>query len=127
MAKVLVIDDDPFIVRLIRAKIEQLGHEVITAADGEDGITAAIEADPDLVLLDLMMPRINGLEVCHALREKETVRHIPIVMLTGKGQEQDIEQGFAAGATEYLVKPFSPRELQARVRALIGQTAQVAG
>ena len=127
MAKVLVIDDDPFIVRLIRAKIEQLGHEVITAADGEDGITAALQADPDLVLLDLMMPRVNGLEVCHALREKETTRHIPIVMLTGKGQEQDVEQGFAAGATEYLVKPFSPRELQARVRALIGQTAQVAG
>lgn len=119
MATVLVVDDDPFITRLVRMKVEQLGHTVVTASDGEEGLRQAQESHPDLVLLDLMMPRMNGLEMCRRLRATTEGRTVPVVMLTAKAQERDVEAGFAAGATDYLVKPFSPRELQARVRALL--------
>lgn len=123
MAKVLIVDDDGFISRLVRMKVEQLGHEVETAGDGAEGLRKALDLHPDLILLDLMMPRMNGLEVCRQLRAQPAGRDIPIVMLTAKAQERDIEAGFAAGANDYLVKPFSPRELQARVRAILTRAA----
>ena len=123
MAKVLIVDDDGFISRLVRMKVEQLGHEVETASDGAEGLRKALDLRPDLILLDLMMPRMNGLEVCRQLRAEPAGRDIPVVMLTAKAQERDIEAGFAAGANDYLVKPFSPRELQARVRAILTRAA----
>ncbi len=121
MATVLIVDDDPFITRLVRMKVEQLGHTVETARDGEEGLVRAEEVHPDLILLDLMMPRMNGLEMCRRLRARDDGKRVPVVMLTAKAQERDIEAGFAAGATDYLIKPFSPRELQARVRAMLAR------
>lgn len=121
MTRVLIVDDDAFITRLVRMKVEQLGYEVETAGDGEEGLRKALELHPDLILLDLMMPRMNGLEVCRRLRAEPEGRDVPIVMLTAKAQERDIEAGFAAGATDYLIKPFSPRELQARMRAVLSR------
>ncbi|MGH2485568.1 MAG: response regulator transcription factor [Ktedonobacterales bacterium] len=123
MARVLIVDDDAFIARIVRMKVEQLGYEVETAGDGEEGLRKALELHPDLILLDLMMPRMNGLEVCRRLRAEPAGRDIPVVMLTAKAQERDVEAGFAAGANDYLVKPFSPRELQARMRAILSRTA----
>lgn len=119
MAKVLIVDDDPFIVKLLRMKVEQLGHIVESAGDGEEGLRAAMAMGPDLILLDLMMPQMNGLEMCRRLRATTAGQHVPVIMLTAKAQERDIEAGFAAGATDYLVKPFSPRDLQARLRAAL--------
>ena len=123
MPKVLIVDDDAFIARLVQMKVEQLGYDVETACDGEEGLRKALAHQPDLILLDLMMPRMNGLEVCRRLRAEPAGRDIPIVMLTAKAQERDIEAGFAAGANDYLVKPFSPRELQARMRAILARSA----
>lgn len=125
MARVLVIDDDPFIARLAAAKIAQLGHEVETAADGRDGLMRVQGQHRDLILLDLMMPLMSGMEVCRAIRASEESRDTPVIMLTGKVQERDIEAGFDAGATDYLTKPFSPRELQARVQAHLNRASHM--
>ncbi len=119
MATVLIVDDDPFIRRLVQMKVEQLGHRVETAGDGEEGLRAAERVLPDLILLDLLMPRLNGLEMCRRLRATAYGRDVPVLMLTARAQERDVEAGFAAGATDYLIKPFSPRELQARLRSAL--------
>lgn len=119
MTTVLVVDDDEDICALISSKLEQLGHDVLVERDGEGGLAAALEQRPDLVLLDWMMPRLTGLEVCLALREDSSLADVPIMLLTAKAQEADIERGFAAGADDYIVKPFSPRELASRVTALL--------
>ena len=126
MARVLIVDDDEFIGQLIQLKVTQLGYEVVRARDGEEGLRAAEAARPDVILLDLMMPRMNGLEMCRKLRAEEWGKEIPVVMLTARAQDRDIERGFAVGATDYLVKPFSPRELQARLRAMMERTAHLA-
>jgi len=126
MARVLIVDDDEFIGQLIQLKVTQLGYEVVRARDGEEGLRAAEAARPDVILLDLMMPRMNGLEMCRKLRAEEWGKEIPVVMLTARAQDRDIERGFAVGATDYLVKPFSPRELQARLRAMMERTAHPA-
>ncbi len=122
MATVLIVDDDPFISGLAGAKTRQLGHEVTIAENGEDGLRSALALVPDLIVLDLMLPRMSGIEVCKQIRLAPALRATPIIMLTGKGQERDIEEGFAVGATDYLVKPFSPREFQARVRAALARS-----
>jgi DNA-binding response OmpR family regulator len=123
MPRVLVADDDPDIRELVRFKLEQGGHNVTTVGDGEAAI-AAVRADGpfDLVLLDVMMPRRTGVEVCEALRGDAATRSIPILMLTAKAQEADVERGFAAGADDYIVKPFSPRELSSRVNAALARS-----
>jgi two-component system phosphate regulon response regulator PhoB len=123
MPRVLVADDDPDIQELVRFKLEQAGHAVTTVGDGEAAI-AAVRADGpfDLVLLDLMMPRRTGIEVCEALRGDAATRSIPILLLTAKAQEADVERGFAAGADDYIVKPFSPRELSSRVTAALARS-----
>jgi DNA-binding response OmpR family regulator len=123
MANVLIVDDDAFIRRLVRMKVEQLGHAVEEAGDGEEGLRKALQIQPDLILLDLMMPKMNGLEMCRRLRAMPEGRQVPVIMLTAKAQERDVEAGFAAGASDYLVKPFSPRELQARLRAVMERSA----
>jgi two-component system phosphate regulon response regulator PhoB len=123
MPRVLVADDDPDIQELVRFKLEQAGHAVTTVGDGEAAI-AAVRADGpfDLVLLDVMMPRRTGIEVCEALRGDAATRSIPILLLTAKAQEADVERGFAAGADDYVVKPFSPRELSSRVTAALARS-----
>ena len=119
MSKILVVDDDTDICDLITFKLESMGHEVVTEADGEGGLAAAHSEQPDLVILDWMMPRLTGLEVCVALRSDPDLARVPVILLTAKAQEADVHRGFSAGADDYIVKPFSPRELATRVDALL--------
>lgn len=118
---VLVVDDDPDIRELVAFKLGQMGYSVSTEKDGEGGLAAAIDGKPDLVLLDVMMPKLTGIEVCQKLREEEGTADVPIILITAKAQEADVERGFAAGADDYIVKPFSPRELASRVEAVLGR------
>jgi two-component system phosphate regulon response regulator PhoB len=121
MSHVLVVDDDPVIANLVAFRLGRLGLEVSVESDGEAGLAAARQLRPDLVVLDWMMPRMNGLEVCAALRsdaDPELAR-TPVLLLTAKAQEPDLERGFAAGATDFVAKPFSTRELISRVTAAL--------
>jgi two-component system phosphate regulon response regulator PhoB len=117
MSTVLVVEDDVDIAELITFKLAGLGHDLITRHDGESGLAAAMEHLPDLVILDWMMPRLNGLEVCAALREDPRFLRVPVILLTAKAQEVDVQRGFATGVDDFVVKPFSPRELATRVTA----------
>ncbi len=121
---VLVIDDEADLIELVRYNLEKEGFEVIAAADGESGLEKARRHKPDLIVLDLMMPGLDGLAVCRALRGDERTRAIPLIMLTAKAAETDRIVGLEMGADDYIVKPFSPRELVARVRAILRRAAQ---
>jgi len=115
----LIIEDDPDIVELMQYNLEREGYRVMSAEDGEVGLREAAQRKPDLVLLDLMLPGIDGLSVCRELKQAETTRQIPVIMVTAKGEETDVVTGLELGADDYVVKPFSPRELVARVRAVL--------
>ncbi|MFL5656922.1 MAG: response regulator [Ktedonobacteraceae bacterium] len=117
--KVLVVDDEAVLVETIAYNLEQAGYEVITAADGASALQAAQRETPDLVLLDIMLPEMDGLEVCRQLRRESNTATTPIVMLTAKGDEIDKVVGLEVGADDYITKPFGRRELLARVRALL--------
>ncbi|WP_029068004.1 response regulator transcription factor [Jonesia quinghaiensis] len=118
MAKVLVVEDDPDVAGLIEHRLRAAGHEVTMESDGESGLATALATTPDLLILDWMMPRLSGLEVCVAVRANPQMDNTKILMLTAKAQESDIERALTAGANDYVSKPFSPRELAARVEAL---------
>ena len=120
-AKILVIEDEPNMVAGLRDNFEFEGYEVVTARDGVEGLERALQESPDLVVLDVMMPRMSGLEVCRQLRAKRP--SIPIIMLTARGQEVDKVVGLELGADDYVTKPFSIRELLARVKAILRRTA----
>jgi two-component system alkaline phosphatase synthesis response regulator PhoP len=115
--KVLVVDDEQSIVTLLQYNLEQAGFEVITAMDGEEGRDLAESESPDIMILDLMLPKLDGMEVCKQLRQKKIL--IPILMLTAKDEEFDKVLGLELGADDYMVKPFSPREVIARVKAIL--------
>jgi DNA-binding response OmpR family regulator len=119
MAEILVIDDDPDILALLFDTLSHAGHDVRVEGDGEAGFASAVTLPPDLVLLDWMMPLRSGLEVCADLRADRLMDGIPVVMLTARGTEADIEWGYAAGADGYIVKPFSPRALVWRVESML--------
>ena len=119
MPTVLVVDDEPTILELVRFTLEDEQVVVLEAADGIEALERARTARPDLVLLDVQMPRLDGFEVCRRLREDATRAGVRIVMLTAAGQEADRARGLAAGANDYLTKPFSPLALFALVRALL--------
>ena len=118
---VLVVDDDPDIRELVTFKLQHLGHNVATENDGEAGLAAVYESIPDLVLLDVMMPKLTGIEVCQRMRDDARSANIPVILITAKAQESDVERGFAAGCDDYIVKPFSPRELASRVEAVLSR------
>ena len=126
-ATVLVIDDEKDVLELLRYNLEKGGFEVIAARDGESGLNAATASPPDAIVLDIMMPGLDGLGVCRRLREESRTARIPIILLTAKGGEADRVVGLELGADDYVVKPFSPRELVARIRALLRRTAPAAG
>jgi phosphate regulon transcriptional regulator PhoB len=125
MAKgaVLVIDDEKDLIELVSYNLGKEGFEVTSAPDGESGLTAAVRALPDIVIVDLMLPGIDGLEVCRQLRSEKRTSHIPIIMLTAKTSESDRIVGLELGADDYVTKPFSPRELAARVKAVLRRTS----
>jgi DNA-binding response OmpR family regulator len=116
-SRILVVDDEPDLVELVRHHLQREHYEVITASDGETALFEARRRVPDLVILDLMLPGIDGLEVCRRLRSDTRLAHIPIVMLTAKGEEADVVIGLAQGADDYVRKPFGVKELIARIAA----------
>ncbi len=117
--KILVVDDEKDIIELIRYNLEKEGLKVITATSGEEAIRRASNENPQLIVLDLMLPGIDGLEVCRILKRETKTSSIPIVMLTVKSDETDIVVGLELGADDYITKPFSPRILAARVKAIL--------
>ncbi|MBU9721277.1 MULTISPECIES: response regulator transcription factor [Bacillaceae] len=118
--KILIIEDDPNIAELISMYMEKLGYESIIAADGEEGLTLFFDRTPDCIILDLMLPKMDGWDVCKTIRLEDS--KVPILMLTGKGQSHDIVNGLGLGADDYIVKPFDPNELSARVKAALRRT-----
>ncbi len=114
---ILIIEDDPTMLRGLRDNFQSEAYRVATACDGEAGLAAALNDGPDLILLDIMLPKLNGYEICRAVRARGL--DIPIIMLTAKGQEEDIIRGLNLGADDYVTKPFSIKELLARARALL--------
>ncbi len=117
---VLVADDDPDILALVRFRLERDGYEVLSAPDGETALDLALARTPDIAVLDVMMPRLDGYEVTRRLREHAPTTGIPIILLTARVQEPDLERGFDAGADDYVTKPFSPQALGERVQAALG-------
>jgi two-component system response regulator ResD len=116
VAKILVVDDEPNIREVVGLYLRRDGHTVVSATDGEEALEAFRESEPDLVVLDLMLPKVGGLEVCRRMRAD---RRVPLIMLTARGDEEERIVGLSLGADDYVVKPFSPRELAARVAAVL--------
>jgi DNA-binding response OmpR family regulator len=115
--KVLIIEDDPAMLRALKDNFAFEGYKVLTAADGDKGLGMALNARPDLIILDIMLPSVNGYEICRLIRKEKL--DMPIIMLTAKGQESDIVLGLNLGADDYITKPFSIKELLARARAFL--------
>lgn len=117
--KILVVDDEAVLIEAIAYNLEQSGYQVVTALDGISALDLARKEDPDLIVLDIMLPGIDGLEICRQLRREDCTATVPIIMLTAKGDEIDKVVGLEVGADDYVTKPFGRRELLARVRALL--------
>jgi DNA-binding response OmpR family regulator len=121
-ATVLVVDDDPVILKLLEVNFEMEGFEVVGASDGAMGLERARQVLPDIVILDVMMPRMTGYEVAKALREDDDTAHIPIIFVTARAQSSDVERGIELGVDDYVTKPFDPLDLIARVNALLARS-----
>ena len=119
---VLVVDDDPVIQKLLQVNFEMEGYSVITASDGVEGLETARRELPDAIVLDVMMPKMDGLEVARTLKADESTRSIPILLLSAKAQQADVQAGRATGAEDYLTKPFDPLDLLQRVGGLISRS-----
>ena len=117
--KVLVVDDEISITQILEFSIGAEGYDVITAANGEEAIEKARREQPDLIILDIMMPRIDGYEACRILKANPLTKNIPVVLLTAKGRDIDKRLGYEVGATDYIVKPFSPSKLIGRIQKLL--------
>lgn len=123
MARILVADDELYILKMLDFRLKRLGHEIIDAVDGGQALEIATREKPDLVLLDIMMPVMDGFQVLRKLKSQEETKNIPVIMLTAKSQEKDIVTGLEAGAADYVTKPFNFAELIARVnRALASRS-----
>jgi len=119
VARILVADDDVDIRELVEFKLSTLGHDVVAVADGAAAIDACQASRPDLAVLDVMMPGVSGLDAIRAIRSDPSLADLPVILLTARAQESDVETGFDSGADDYITKPFSPRELASRVQALL--------
>ncbi|WP_462325728.1 response regulator transcription factor [Desulfoplanes sp.] len=117
--RILIVEDEPDILNLLAFNLENSGFETTKAVDGYDALEKVRKDAPDLILLDLMLPKLNGFEVCRKIRENPGLKHIPIIMLTAKGEEGDTITGLELGADDYVTKPFSPKELILRIRAIL--------
>lgn len=116
MSKILVVDDEPKILKVVEHSLRRDGYEIFTAADGEEALAVAERIEPDLIVLDLMLPKINGFEVCRQIKDR---RDVPIIILSARGDETDKVMGFTLGVDDYQTKPFSPAELALRVKAVL--------
>ena len=119
MSKILIIEDDPDIRELLRFNLEKAGYNLFLAEDGEKALTLARQHAPDIILLDLMLPGVDGLEVCRTLKKDPELQRIPVMMVTAKGEEMDRVVGLELGADDYVVKPFSLREVVLRIRKVL--------
>ena len=119
--RILIVDDEPDVRELVVFRMRRSGYDVIEAKNGEEAFELAVAELPDLVVADVMMPRVDGFELTRRLRAEVKTQRIPVILLTAKSQEADVSQGFDAGADDYLKKPFNPDELVARVRAVLGR------
>ena len=117
--KILIIEDEKDIVKMLDYNLKKEGFKTLSAHNGEDGLDMARKENPDLILLDLMLPEMDGLDVCKAIKNEAKTSHIPIIILTAKAQETDKIVGLELGADDYMTKPFSPRELMARIKAVL--------
>jgi len=124
MSTILLVEDDPDILHMVAYKLRRAGFEVVETTDGLAALDACRREPPDLVLLDVRMPRMDGIAVCRELRAGPRTGDVPIVMLSARARDQDRELAYAAGATDYVVKPFSPRALVERVAAVLARSAQ---
>jgi two-component system, OmpR family, phosphate regulon response regulator PhoB len=122
-AKILIVEDEPAIAELLRYTMASAGFGVVTSGDGEEAETLAMDENPDLIVLDWMLPSVSGIELCRRLRSRKETQTIPIIMLTARGEEADKLRGLSTGADDYMVKPFSTPELVARVKAILRRAA----
>jgi DNA-binding response OmpR family regulator len=121
MAAIVIAEDEPHIARLIKFKLEKEGHEIHWENDGGAALKRIEEVKPELIILDIMMPVMDGYQVLQAVKDNPDLKDIPVVMLTAKGQEKDIVRGIQMGAEDYIVKPFHPAELAARVEKVLSR------
>ena len=121
MAKILIAEDERDIRDLIAFTLRFAGHEVYTAGNGEEAVELAPKVNPDLILMDVRMPRMTGYEACKIMKADPGLKDIPVVFLSAKGQESEIQQGLASGAEEYLLKPFAPDQLTSRVKVILAK------
>lgn len=121
--KILVVDDEIYIVHILDFSLGMEGYEVLTALDGEQALEKARTEHPDLIVLDIMMPKLDGYETCKLLKAEEHTRSIPVILLSAKGRNVDQKIGFEVGADDYITKPFSPRKLVERINAILGQSS----
>jgi DNA-binding response OmpR family regulator len=119
--RILVVDDEDDVRELVVYRLRRSGYDVLEAPNGEQALQLALEESPDLVVADVMMPRLDGFELTRRLRAEPSTSRIPVILLTARAQEADVSQGFDAGADDYLKKPFNPDELVQRVRAILGR------
>ena len=123
--KILIIEDDRSTARLTEYTLQQAGYEAIVVSDGFDGLRKALSDYPDLVILDIMLPGLDGYEVCHRLRQKPETANFPILMFSAKAREDDKETGLNMGADDYLAKPVEPSEIRAKVQALLAGSSRI--
>ncbi len=119
MAKIVIAEDEPDIRELIAFTLRFAGHEVITGANGQEGYELAKQHKPDLIMLDVRMPKMTGYEACQSIKAEPEIAHIPVIFLSAKGQETEIEQGLSVGAEQYLLKPFAPDQLTQQVTEVL--------
>jgi len=122
--KILVVDDEVYIVHILDFSLGVEGYDVMTALDGEQALAKVAQEKPDLIVLDIMMPKLDGYETCKALKSDPETRDIPIILLSAKGRNVDQKVGFEVGADDYITKPFSPRKLVERINSILGQTSR---
>ncbi len=122
--KILVVDDEIYIVHILDFSLGIEGYEVMTALDGEQALAKVAQDRPDLIVLDIMMPKLDGYETCKALKQNPATHDIPVILLSAKGRNVDQKVGFEVGADDYITKPFSPRKLVERINAILGQTSR---
>jgi two-component system alkaline phosphatase synthesis response regulator PhoP len=121
MTKILIAEDEPDIRELVAFTLRFAGYEVVTASNGEEAVQLAARVFPDLILMDVRMPRMTGYDACRLMKASADLKDIPVVFLSAKGQESEVQTGLAAGAEEYLLKPFSPDQLTNRVRVILSK------
>ena len=123
--KILIVEDYPHIVDVLKIRLESAGYQVVAAGDGQEGLNLARSEKPDLIMLDVMLPKINGYKVCRFLKFDAKYKNIPIFLLTARGKPEDIETGKATGADEYIIKPYDPQELLALIRRYLAPSKDV--